>query len=382
MPDPFMDTDHKSPAGVIDTPSDGSLECGTALMKDPHATKVTLENVARAAGVSRATASRALTASPRVSDDARRAVERAARRLGYVPNQAGRALATGRSDSVALVVFEPTTLLFGDPFFPRLIRGLNDVLAERDLQLMLLAPQTGADVDRLERYVAAGHADGVLLVSLPGTHPLPGRLAGRGIPVVIGGRPSEPERFSHVDVDNVSGAAHAVAHLAAGGRRAIATITGRQDVPAGQDRLRGYRQGLETAGLPLDEGLVEAGDFTRDGGARAMRFLLLKRPMLDAVFVASDLMAAGALQVLSEAGRRVPEDVAIVGYDDDPLAASLQPPLTSVRQPIEEMGREMARLLMGAIHAADHPPRKVLLTTRLEVRLSSAPASPRLSGVA
>ncbi|HXZ99607.1 MAG TPA: LacI family DNA-binding transcriptional regulator [Candidatus Binatia bacterium] len=349
-------------------------------MKEPHGTKVTLEKVAQAAGVSRATASRALTSSPRVSDDARKAVERAANRLGYVPNQAGRALATGRSDAVALVVFEPTTLLFGDPFFPRLIRGLGDVLVERDMQLMLLAPQTVSDVDRLERYVAAGHADGVLLVSLPGSHPLPGRLAGRGIPVVIGGRPSEPGRFSHVDVDNVAGAAHAVAHLIAGGRRAIATITGRQDVPAGQDRLRGYRQGLEGAGLPIDEGLVEAGDFTREGGIRAMRFLLLKRPKLDAVFVASDLMAAGALQVLAEAGRRVPEDVAVVGYDDDPLAAALQPPLSSVRQPIEEMGREMARLLLGIMQVPDQSPRKVLLTTRLEVRLSSAPASPRLTG--
>ena len=346
-------------------------------MRNAHSTKVTLATVAQVAGVSRATASRALTAHPRVSVDARRAVERTAAKLGYVPNQAGRALVTGRSDAVALVIFEPTTLLFGDPFIPRLLRGLGDVLAERDLQLMLLAPQTSSDVDRLERYVAAGHADGVLLVSLPEAHPLPERLTTRGIPVVIGGRPSEPERFTHVDVDNVGGATHAVAHLAAGGRRAIATITGRLDVPAGQDRLRGYRQGLERAGLPVDEGLVQAGDFTRDGGARAMRFLLLQRSDLDAVFVASDLMAAGALQVLGEAGRRVPEDVAVVGYDDDPLAASLQPPLTSVRQPIEEMGREMASLLMGAIQSPDQTPRKVLLTTRLEVRVSSAPALPR-----
>lgn len=342
-------------------------------------TKVTLENVAQLAGVSRATASRVLTANPRVSEEARRAVERAAAKLGYVPNHAGRALATGRSDTVALVVFEPTTLLFGDPFFPRLIRGLGDVLNGRDMQLTLLAPQTASDVDRLERYVIAGHADGVLLVSLPASHPLPGRLAARGIPVVIGGRPPEPERFTHVDVDNVAGAAGAVAHLAGGGRRSIATITGRQDVPAGQDRLRGYRLGMEAAGLGEDEELIEAGDFTREGGARAMRALLRRRPSLDAVFVASDLMASGAIQALISAGRRVPEDVAVVGYDDDPLAAALQPPLTSVRQPIEEMGREMARLLLGAIHAPDQAPRRLLLTTRLEVRLSSAPLRPGLA---
>ncbi len=341
-------------------------------MNDPG-TKVTLENVAQLAGVSRATASRVLTANPRVSEEARRAVERAAAQLGYVPNHAGRALATGRSDTVALVVFEPTTLLFGDPFFPRLMRGLGDVLSNRGMQLTLLAPQTSADVDRLERYAIAGHADGVLLVSLPASHPLPRRLAARGIPVVIGGRPPEPERFTYVDVDNVAGAARAVAHLVEGGRGLIATITGRQDVPAGQDRLRGYELGVEAAGLGEDGELIEEGDFTRDGGLRAMRALLQRRPRLDAVFVASDLMAAGALQALAEAGRRVPEEVAVVGYDDDPLAAALQPPLTSVRQPIEEMGREMGRLLLGAIHTPDQAPRKVLLTTRLEVRLSSAP---------
>ena len=332
-------------------------------MKDFLGTKVTLDEVAQAAGVSRSTASRVLTSDPRVSPDARRAVERAASKLGYVPNQAGRALATGRSDAVALVVFEPTILLFGDPFIPRLLRGLGDILNSRDMQLILLAPQSAPDSDRVERYVAAGHVDGALLISLPSSHPLPGRLASRGMPVVIGGRPTEADRFNHVDVDNVAGAAHAVAHLVAGERRTIATVTGRKDVSAGQDRLRGYEEGLRAAALPNDDALVEAGDFTRNGGARAMRFLLIKRPRLDAVFVASDLMAVGVLQVLAEAGRRVPEDVAVVGYDDDPMAAALQPPLSSVRQPIEEMGREMARLLMDAIHSPDRPPRKVLLTT-------------------
>ena len=351
-------------------------------MTDVRGPKVTLDEVAHVAGVSRSTAHRVLTSDPRVSHDARRTVEQVADKLGYIPNQAGRALATGRSDAVALVVFEPTALLFGDPFIPRLIRGLGDVLTARDKQLVLLAPQSAPDADRVERYVAAGHVDGALLVSLPSSHPLPARLAARGIPLVIGGRPTEADKFNHVDVDNVSGAAHAVAHLVSGGRRTIATVTGRKDVPAGQDRLRGYQEGLKAAGLPVDDALIEAGDFTRDGGARAMRFLLIKRPQLDAVFVASDLMAVGVLQALAEAGRRVPEDVAVVGYDDDPIAAGLQPPLTSVRQPIEEMGREMARLLMDAVHTPDRPPRKVLLTTRLEVRPSSAPLAPKLTGEA
>jgi DNA-binding LacI/PurR family transcriptional regulator len=340
-------------------------------MKSPQNSKITLENVAELARVSRATASRVLTANPRVSPESRRAVERAARKLGYIPNHAARALATGHSDAVALVISEPTSLIFGDPFFPRLIRGIGEVLAARDKQLILLAPQSATDIDRLERFVAAGHSDGVLLVSLHGVHPLPGRLAARGIPVVVGGRPAEADLFTYVDIDNVGGAFAAVTHLAGRGRRMITTISGPQDMPPGRDRLLGYRSALEAVGLPLDEGAEESADFTQEGGEQAMRRLLERRPWLDAVFAASDLMAAGALRSLAEAGRRVPDDVAVVGYDDDPVAASTSPPLTSVRQPIEEMGREMARLLLEVMHA----PRRVILTTELQVRLSSGRAA-------
>ncbi len=283
--------------------------------------------------------------------------------------------ARSRCGTVALIVFEPHTLIFCDPFLPRLTVGVEATLRERGMHFVLLAPQSEADCDWAENYVVAGHADGAMLVSFPGSSPLPENLAAHGVPVVFGGRPAEPDRIAHVDVDNATGASHAIAHLVSGGRRAIATITGRIDVPAGQDRLSGYRRGLAAAGLPVDEGLIGAGDFTRESGARAMRSLLSQHPQLDAVFAASDLMAAGALEALTEAGRRVPEDVAVVGYDDDPMAASLQPPLTSVRQPIERMGREMAAMLVNAIHAPDRWPNAVMLSTRLETRLSSAPVA-------
>jgi DNA-binding LacI/PurR family transcriptional regulator len=336
-------------------------------MNEAPNSKITLEHVAELARVSRATASRVLTANPRVSPESRRAVERAARKLGYIPNHAARALATGHSDAVALVISEPTSFIFGDPFFPRLIRGIDDVLAARDKQLILLAPQSPTDLDRLERYVAAGHSDGVLLVSLHGTHPLPGRLAARGIPIVVGGRPEDADLFTYVDIDNVGGAFAAVSHLAGRGRRQIATISGPQDASPGRDRLIGYRSALESEGLAPNPAIEETADFTHEGGERAMRRLLERCPSLDAVFAASDLMAAGALRTLAEAGRRVPDDVAVVGYDDDPIAATTSPALTSVRQPIEEMGREMARLLLDAMHA----PRRVILTTEIQVRLSS-----------
>ena len=335
----------------------------------------TLEEVARAAGVSRATASRVFTSSPRVSDEARRSVERAARQLGYVPNRAARSLVTGRSDSVALVIPEPTTRLFGEPFFPRLVRGIADALSAHDIQLVLLLPQGPADEARVARYLAAGHVDGALLVSLHGADPLPGLLVERHVPVVVGGRPPRDQpAVSYVDVDNRTGALTAVGHLAECDRTRIATITGTLDMPPGRDRREGYRRALEAAGLPMDRLLEEPGDFSQESGMRGMRALLERRPHLDAVFAASDLMAAGALLALREAGRRVPEDVAVVGYEDSPIAASTLPPLSSVRQPTEEMGREMARLLLAALASGRHVPRQVVLATELVVRESSARA--------
>ena len=332
----------------------------------------TLKEVAQLAGVSRATASRVFTSSPRVSDEARRAVERAARRLGYVPNRAARSLVTGRSDSLALVIPEPTTRLFGDPFFPRLLRGITEVVSANDLQLVLFAPQSRTDEERLEGYLAGGHVDGALLVSLHGNDPLPARLVERGLPVVLGGRPPGDGALNYVDIDNQAGAVAAVRHLLERGRRRIATITGSPDMSVSQDRLTGYGRALEAAGVGLDPALVENGDFSHEGGAEAMRTLLGRRPALDAVFAASDLMAAGALLALREAGREVPDDVAVVGYEDSPLAATTLPPLSSVRQPTEEMGREMARLLIGAIGAPQRVPRRVVLATELVIRESSS----------
>jgi DNA-binding LacI/PurR family transcriptional regulator len=331
----------------------------------------TLKQVAGVAGVSRATASRVFTESPRVSARARRAVERAARQLGYVPNRAARSLRTGRTGLVALVIPEPTARLFSDPLFPRVVRGITEVLAEQDRQLVLLAPQSPADEERLGAYLAAGHVDGALLISLHGGDALPGRLAGRGLPVVVGGRPPVAGPVSYVDVDNVGGALAAVGHLVARGRRRIATVTGPLDMPAAQDRLEGCRRALAAAGLHLRPPLEAEGDFSHDGGVAAMRALLARHPDLDAVFAASDLMAAGALQVLREAGRRVPEDVAVVGFDDSPFAASTVPPLSSVRQPIEEWGREMTRVLGAGIDAERQVPRRVILATELVVRAST-----------
>jgi DNA-binding LacI/PurR family transcriptional regulator len=297
-------------------------------------------------------------------------VERAVAKLGYVPNRAARSLVTRRADSVALVVSEPHARFFSEPFFAGMVRGVSAALAETGVQLQLLIAHDVGDRGRLERHVVGGHVDGVLLASLHGDDPLPGTLERAGVPAVLVGRPAGAGPASYVDADNRGGARKAVDHLARRGRRRIAAITGPQDMGVGQDRLDGYRDGLAAAGLAAAD-LVEAGDFTEEGGAAAMgRLLARPGPPVDAVFAASDLMAAGALRALRAAGRRVPDDVAVVGFEDSAVARYAQPPLTTVRQPIEEMGRQAARLLLAKV-AGETGRMHLILDVELVVRASA-----------
>ncbi|WP_439677444.1 LacI family DNA-binding transcriptional regulator [Embleya sp. MST-111070] len=325
----------------------------------------TLETVAAVAGVSRATVSRVINSSPKVSPRVREVVEAAIARTGYVPNRAARTLVTRRTDSVALVVQEPETRLFGDPYLSAIVRSVGAELADTDNQLVLMMVRTAAQQDRLERYLRGGHVDGALLVSLHGDDSLAGRLHDAGMPVVVGGRPLGPDAdFVYVDADNVGGARAAVEHLSARGRRRIATIAGPQDMCAGVDRLRGY---LDAVPGPA---LVAHADFGRAGGAAAMRTLLAQAPDLDAVFAASDLMAVGAMAALAAAGRRVPDDVAVVGFDDADIAGWAEPALTTVRQQVAEQGRLMTRLLLERVGGGGPGTSAVLGTTLVERRSS------------
>ncbi|MFJ5109775.1 LacI family DNA-binding transcriptional regulator [Streptomyces sp. NPDC088551] len=309
----------------------------------------TLEEVAARAGVGRGTVSRVINGSPRVSAPTRAAVEAAITELGYVPNRAARALAANRADAIALVVPEPEARFFAEPYFSDIVSGVGEALAETGMQLLLTFAGGARERRRLAQYLAAHRADGVLLVSVRADDPLPDLLAGTGIPTVVSGRRSAAEPLPSVDSDNAGGARTAVTHLLSRGRRTIATITGRLEVYGAACRLDGYRRALAEAGQAPDESLIAVADFTEEGGRRAMRELLARRPALDAVFAASDVMAAGARQTLRAAGRRIPEDVALVGFDDSAIARHMDPPLTSVRQPIEEMGRAMARVVLSEI---------------------------------
>jgi DNA-binding LacI/PurR family transcriptional regulator len=331
----------------------------------------TLEAVARRAGVSRATVSRVVNGSTTVAVAIRDAVNQAVEELGYVPNQAARSLVTQRTESVALILPETANRVFSDDlFFPAVIRGVSQELEAAGKQLVLMMAGSDASHDRVERYAMAGHVDGVMFASMHGADPLPGKLARLGIPVVCSGRPmSAPETpIPYVDVDHVGGVTAAVQHLLDIGRRRIATIAGPQDMVAGVDRLLGYRATLKAAGLTEH---VTIGDFTRESGIHAMDRLVAEDPQLDAVFVASDMMAHGALQALKDAGRRVPEDVAVIGFDDFDISRYSEPPLTTVRQPIVDMGRTMARQILALIDDKPDVDQAVVLPTELVVRGSA-----------
>ncbi|MFC5955604.1 LacI family DNA-binding transcriptional regulator [Streptomyces pratens] len=337
----------------------------------------TLEEVAARAGVGRGTVSRVINGSPRVSDATRALVEAAVAELGYVPNTAARALAANRTDAIALVVPEPETRFFAEPYFSDMLRGVGAALSDTEMQLLLIFAGSDRERQRLADYLAAHRVDGVLLVSVHADDPLPDMLAQLEIPAVISGPRSAAETLTSVDSDNYGGARHAVEHLLGRGRRRIAHITGRLDVYGAQRRVDGYRDALRDAGHPADDLMIEAGDFSEEGGRSAMTALLERRPDLDAVFAASDVTAAGARHALREAGRRIPDDVALVGYDDSAIARHMDPPLTSVRQPIEEMGRRMIDLLLAEV-ADRRPPasreldrRQVVLATELVERASS-----------
>ncbi|MER6629862.1 LacI family DNA-binding transcriptional regulator [Streptomyces sp. NPDC000987] len=355
------------------------------------APRPTLEAVAARAGVSRATVSRVVNGGDGVRQKLVERVRTAVEELGYVPNQAARSLVTRRHDAIAVVIAEPETRVFADPFFALQLRGISKELTAHDNQLVLLLTEGRDDHARVGRYLAGGHVDGALVFSLHLDDPLPGLIRRAGVPTVFGGRPGWKdgdgrddaegaedvegvEGVEYVDSDNRGGAREAVRHLVGLGRTRVAHITGPLDQTSAADRLAGYRDVMGAA----DPRLVVEGDFTPAGGERAMRRLLDRCPDVDAVFAANDLSAAGALRVLREHGRRVPDDVAVVGFDDMlPVAEQTDPPLTTVRQDIEGMGRLMARKLLGrlgqrdAAQDAGAAPADVVLPTTL-VRRASA----------
>lgn len=333
----------------------------------PGRQRPTINDVAEQAGVSRGTVSRVLNGGRWVSPDAKAAVDAAIKKTGYRVNPHARSLATNRTGSVAFLLTEDHQQLFEDPNFSALLKGAAAALADSDMSLVLIMAGSAAEQKRAVAYIEAGHVDGVLLVSAHSGQRLLADIVGSGVPAIACGIPlGYQKRMGYVAADDEEGAREMVAHLRSLGRRRIATIAGPLDTPGGVTRLEGYRAEL---GEDLDEALVRHGDYGRASGEAAMRDLLAAEPDVDAVFAANDRMAAGALDALAAAGRRVPEDVAVGGFDDSSIAESTTPALTTMRQPFDRISAEMVRLLLQLIDG--QKPAAITLPTELVRRATT-----------
>ncbi|MEU0126301.1 LacI family DNA-binding transcriptional regulator [Streptomyces sp. NPDC006289] len=351
----------------------------------PTGAAPTLEDVARAAGVSRATVSRVVNGVRNVDPAIQEAVRRAVSVTGYAPNRAARSLVTRRSDAIALVVsgagVEPdggtpaaeeasfTAQVFADPFFGRVVTGVVDYLRPRGMHPVLMFAETSRAREEVVTYLRQGRADGALIVSTHAEDPMPGLMTDAGLPAVLYARPARPVGISYVDLAHRDGARLAAEHLLARGCVRIATISGPLNVPAGQERLAGFREAMASHGHGHPP--VAEGQFTQESGEAAMERLLSEHPGLDGVFAGNDLMAVGACHVLREHGRRVPEDVAVIGFDDSRAASACRPPLTTVRQPVEDMAAEMTGLLLDRLAAPARPVTSVIFEPVLVVRDSA-----------
>lgn len=334
-------------------------------MVTKKARKPTIEDVARESGVSRGTVSRVLNGGHWVSPEAAAAVEDAIRRTGYRVNPHARSLATARAGSVAFLLTETQDQLFADPNFAALMQGASEALAEHDLTLVLIMAGTPAEQRRAREFILGGHVDGALLMSShAGLEDLLDPLVAAEIPLISCGLTLGYERrIGWVGSDDEAGARDAAAHLLDRGCTRIAHLAGPRDTSGGSGRLAGYRAEL---GEDFREDLVVEGDYGTDSGRAAMADLLRRDPAIDGVFAANDMMAAGALEALRAAGRSVPDEVAVVGFDDSPIAVRTSPELTTMRQSFDRISREMVRALVDVIDG--QPPARVSIPTSLVVR--------------
>jgi LacI family transcriptional regulator len=288
---------------------------------------------------------------------------------GYHPDPAARALASQRSGIIGLVVPRSYQFLFMDPYYPRLMQGITQACNAHDYILSLFLFHTEPEEKKLApRLLRNQMVDGIIVSALPVDDPLADQLKKYNVPFVMVGRPANLSNVSFVDVDNVAGAHSAVSHLIRLGYKRVGTITGPLNTMVGQDRRQGYLDALNERGLNVDDRLIIEGDFTEAGGYLAMERLLSHQP--EAVFVASDTMALGALRALRAAGLAVPHHLAIVGYDDLPLAPIADPPLTTVRQPIRRLGAQAVENLIDIFKNGPEPPRQIVTSTELIVRAS------------
>jgi LacI family transcriptional regulator len=331
---------------------------------------LTLEDVAKRAGVSRSTVSRVVNESPDVREEVRKRVLGVIQDVGYQPHAAARALASQRSWTIGLVLPQSVSFFFTDPYYPHLTKGIAQACNQYNYTLALFLVGTKEDEEKIfPRISRKGFLDGVIVQSgHHGEQWIIGRFVDAQTPLVIAGRPFRSDNVSYIDADNVNASYLAVAHLIRLGRRRIGLINGPTTSTVGIDRREGYCRALIERGLGVEDSLVIEGDFTEAGGYYSMQRLLPARP--DAVFAASDIMAIGAMRAAREAGLRIPEDVAFVGFDDLPIATLSDVQLTTIRQPVLQFGAKAVEVLIDLIENGIQPPRHIIMETELVIRES------------
>lgn len=330
---------------------------------------LTLEEIARKAGVSRSTVSRVINNQPDVSNEVRDRVMQVVEETGYHPHSAARSLASQHTNVIGLIIPRSVINFFTDPYFPRMIQAVAEACNRHDYTLSLYPFHTEDDERKLfPRITRSGMVDGIIIQATYAAPELFEQLHAGEVPYVVAGRPLNDPTCSYVDVDNAGGASAAVRHLIQLGYKRIAHIAGPLVSTEGLDRLEGYKQALSESGLSVCPEMIAEGDFTEMSGYTAAQRLLPLHP--DALFIASDIMAIAAMRAIREANLTVPDDIAIVSYDDVPPAAQAIPSLTTVRQPIRSMGIKLVETLVDVIENGKNPPRRVLFGTELVVRES------------